>query len=164
MQKTRDRSRLWRVEVNIISRSQSRHSRKGNPLSTSSRKETLKCTWQTVGGLKQTSHSVRGGSHNIVRFTSRNSSRSSKYWRKILSSIQQGKKMGTILKFHSSILPGKSQGQRNQAVYSPWGCESGHNLSSKPPPPYILSFHYYHLIVNIDTCIFKCKFPFHFRP
>ena len=36
--------------------------------------------------------SVRGGSHNIVRFTSKNSSRFSTYWRKIPSSIQQGKR------------------------------------------------------------------------
>ena len=33
---------------------------------------------------------------------------------------------------HSSILAGKSHGQRSLACYSPWGCKRvGHNLVSK---------------------------------
>ena len=40
----------------------------------------------------------------------------------------------------------------------------GHNLLMKPPQPYHLRFQYYHLIVNLDAYIFKCKVHFHFGP
>ena len=40
----------------------------------------------------------------------------------------------------------------------------GHNLLMKPPQPYHLRFQYYHLIVNLDACIFKSKVHFSFRP
>ena len=35
----------------------------------------------------------------------------------------------------SSILPGKSHGQRSLVGYNPWGCKRvGHDLATKPPP------------------------------
>ena len=35
---------------------------------------------------------------------------------------------------------------------------------TKPLTSFLLSFHYYHLIVNLDAYIFKCKVHFSFRP
>ena len=145
---------------------QSRHSRKGSPLRTSSRKETLNCTWQIDGGSAQTS--CRGAQSQgapttlweLPPETQVDPVNTGEKPPRAFSRGKGGSHSEIPLQYSSWEIPGTKESGSLQSM----GLQEWTQLTTKPPPPYILSFHYYHLIVSIDTCIFKCKFHFCFRP
>ena len=62
-----------------------------------------------------------------------------------------------------SILAWETLETEEPLGYTPRGHKSWSNLATKPLTSFLLSFHYYHLIVKIDTYIFKCNVHFIFR-
>ena len=52
---------------------------------------------------------------------------------------------------HTSILPGKSHGQRNLVGYSPRITGVGHNLVTKPPPPHKMQTYTQYLGMTYKT-------------